>query len=206
MKFIPYFLLLITCVGCAQNDKQSDYFTTIQNNRYTMNKNFADKSTTPFDADDLKEFRALDFFPIDSTYRVVADFQLNEDPNLFEMPTTTDRRPLYLNFGVATFSIDGKEVQLHVYQSKDRNSPDFYDALFIPFTDLTSGNESYGGGRYIEPEYPSEGEIVIDFNTSYNPYCVYNSKYSCPIPPKENRLPIAIKAGIKNYETRGNKK
>lgn len=206
MKYIGYFLLLLTISSCAQKNSKDTYITSVEGYRYTMNKNFANKKTTPFDEEDFKAFRSLDFFPIDTAYRVVANFKKDENPRLFEMPTTTDRKPMYATFGTATFTLNGKEVQLHIYQSKDKESPDFYDTLFLPFTDATSGNESYGGGRYLEPEYPSEGKIVIDFNKSYNPYCVYNSKYSCPIPPKENRLPIAIKAGIKNYETSGNKK
>ena len=137
---------------------------------------------------------------------LLQNLREDENPRLFEMPTTTDRRPLYSTFGVATFTLNGEQVQLHIYQCKDKSSPSFYDVLFLPFTDGTSGEESYGGGRYIEPDFPSDGKIVIDFNKSYNPYCVYNSKYSCPIPPKENRLGIPIKAGIKNYETRGTKK
>ncbi len=76
---------------------------------------------------------------------------------------------------------------------------DFENYLFLPFTDLTNGNGTYGGGRYIDLEIPKGDTMVIDFNKSYNPYCAYNGKYSCPIPPKENDLNIAIKAGVKNY-------
>ena len=203
MKNLILFFAFVTITSCAQTDTGKNYIDQIKEYRYNMNKTLSDKKTTPFNDEDFKAFRKLDFFPIDTVYRVSASFKKDESPRLFEMPTTTDRKPLYSTFGTAVFTLNWKEVTLHIYQCKDKNSPAFYDVLFIPFTDSTSGNESYGGGRYIEPDYPEEGKIVIDFNKSYNPYCVYNTKYSCPIPPKENRLPIAIKAGIKNYETSG---
>ena len=77
--------------------------------------------------------------------------------------------------------------------------PEYEDYLFIPFNDLTNGNETYDGGRYLDLKTTSESTIVIDFNKAYNPYCAYNDKYSCPIPPRENDLPIEIKAGILTF-------
>ncbi|RYD73146.1 MAG: DUF1684 domain-containing protein [Sphingobacteriales bacterium] len=98
-------------------------------------------------------------------------------------------------------SIDGKSFKLNIYQSQDLKKIEKYkNSLFLPFTDLTSGVESYGGGRYVDLEIP-EGELIpIDFNTAYNPYCAYNHKYSCPIPPQENDLAIEIKAGVKKFK------
>lgn len=202
-KLIPTTFLLFLILFSCKEQTQTNYIDTIKEYQYNMNKTFANKETTPFNDEDFKKFRKLDFFPIDSMYRVHADFKLNENPTVFEMGTTTDRKPLYSTYGTATFTLNGKEVKLHIYQCKDKNSPSFYDALFIPFRDKTSGGESYGGGRYIEPDFPKNGKMVIDFNLSYNPYCLYNVNRSCPIPPKENTLPIAIKAGIKNYEKSG---
>ena len=202
-KFIVLFFLF-SLISCAQKEAKNDYIDSIKEYQYEMNKRFSDKKTTPFDEKDFVNFRSLSFFDIDEAYKIKADFKLDENPELFEMPTTTDRKPLYATYGTAYFTINGKELELHIYQCKDKDSPDFYDSLFLPFTDATSGQESYGGGRYIEPEYPKDGTMIIDFNLSYNPYCVYNTeKYSCPIPPEENRLPIAIKAGIKNYKISG---
>lgn len=196
-------LLFFIFFSCKEKSTKLSYVDTIKEYQYNMNKTFADKETTPFNEEDFKDFRSLSFFPIDENYKVEADFKLIENPEFFEMPTTTDRKPLYATYGTATFTLNGKEVQLQIYQCKDKNSPNFYDALFLPFIDGTSGNESYGGGRYIEPPQPKDGKITIDFNRSYNPYCIYNAeKFSCPIPPKENRLSIPIKAGIKNYKTK----
>ena len=79
--------------------------------------------------------------------------------------------------------------------------PHYRDYLFIPFKDLTNGKESYGGGRYIDLRMRQldKDKVILDFNKSYNPYCAFSEEYSCPIPPKENHLTIAIEAGEKNY-------
>jgi uncharacterized protein (DUF1684 family) len=80
--------------------------------------------------------------------------------------------------------------------------PEYKDHLFLPFTDLTSGEETYTAGRYIDLSFEDiiDNKVVIDFNKAYNPYCAYVSgKYNCPIPPRENTLSVAILAGEKNY-------
>ncbi|NNC85503.1 MAG: DUF1684 domain-containing protein, partial [Bacteroidia bacterium] len=123
------------------------------------------------------------------------------DGRVFEMKTSTARLPVYKTYAKLTFQLDGKDYQLFAYQNqKERDENDEYkDYLFIPFTDLTNGETSYGGGRYLDMKIPKTNEVELDFNTSYNPYCCYNDKYSCPIPPMENHLLIEINAGVKDY-------
>ncbi|MCB0475507.1 MAG: DUF1684 domain-containing protein, partial [Flavobacteriaceae bacterium] len=100
-----------------------------------------------------------------------------------------------------TFELNGQSLKLHVYQNQELiKQAEYENHIFIPFTDLSSGNESYGGGRYIDLEIPRGDTLVIDFNKAYNPYCAYNHKYSCPIPPRENSLPVAIHAGVKAFK------
>ena len=110
---------------------------------------------------------------------------------------------VYRVFGTATFKIKGKNYSLNIYQSQDlMTNPQYKNYLFLPFTDLTSGNETYVSGRYIDLmiEDVKNNKVVLDFNKAYNPYCAYVSgKYNCPIPPKENALPVAIKAGEKAF-------
>ena len=90
---------------------------------------------------------------------------------------------------------------MNLYQSLDlKKIEEYKDALFLPFTDLTSGVDSYGGGKYIDLKIPQGTTITIDFNRAYNPYCAYNHKYSCPIPPQENDLAIEIRAGVKKFK------
>ncbi len=201
-KLCLLLLLLISLTGCSQSSKSTSYINTIKMHRYDMNIEFADKKTTILTKKDFKKFSALDFFPIDSNYRIEAKFELNKNPKLFEMPTTTDRLPIYKTYGVATFNFNGEKYQLQVYQNQELIlKPEYKDYLFIPFMDKTNGNESYGGGRYLDLETQKGDIIILDFNKAYNPYCAYNYKYSCPIPPLENHLDISIKAGIKAFKS-----
>lgn len=118
------------------------------------------------------------------------------------MQTTTDRLPTYEKYGEAIFELNGKTITLSIYQSHDlRETEKYKNHLFLPFTDLTNGHETYGGGRYLNLSIPTGDTIVIDFNKAYNPLCAYNAKYYCPIPPKSNALQLPIQAGIK-YSTK----
>ena len=204
-RFSIILFLLISLTGCSQDSKTKSYIQEIRKHRYEKNIEFADKKTTPLTKKDFKKFSSLSFFPIDSSYRIEAKFVLNENPVLFEMPTTTSRLPIYKTYGTATFNLNGKTHELQVYQNQELIlNPEYKDHLFVPFTDSTNGNESYGGGRYIDTTFPKDGIILLDFNKAYNPYCAYNDRYSCPIPPKENHLDIAIKAGVKAFKSTSN--
>ncbi|MDW7694096.1 DUF1684 domain-containing protein [Flammeovirgaceae bacterium SG7u.111] len=165
-----------------------------------LNHEFKDPKESPLTEEDIKTFEHLDFFPINKKYKVTAKFQRTRNSIPFKMKTTTDRTPTYEVYGIATFEFEGKEYKLNIYQSHDlRLMPQYAKHLFLPFTDLTNGKEFYGGGRFMDLEIPEGDSIVIDFNKAYNPYCAYNGKYSCPIPPKENDLSIEVKAGVKKY-------
>ena len=119
---------------------------------------------------------------------------------MFKMKTTTTRLPEYVKYGEVVFTIDGTEFKLSVYQSPDiMKNPGYEDYLFIPFTDKTNGNETYEVGRYIEFRIPKSEDVIVDFNQCYNPYCSYSARFSCPIPPAENDLPIEIPAGEKKF-------
>ncbi len=167
----------------------------------SLNHEFADPKESPLTVEDQARFKKLDFFPIDSKYRVVAGFSLTPDAHPFEMPTSTDRKPMYRQYGAVTFVLDGKSCTLRIYQNIDLTKKEGYsDYLFLPFNDYTNGNESYGGGRYLDLTIPNANTILIDFNKAYNPYCAYNHKYSCPIPPAENKLDLEIRAGVKAYK------
>jgi uncharacterized protein (DUF1684 family) len=165
-----------------------------------LNTEYADAKTSPLTAEDLAVFKTLDFYPISEKFFVVAKFIRTEDEKPFEMKTSTDRKPMYVKYGEAHFSIDGKSFKLNIYKNIELSKKKEYkDYLFLPFSDLTSGNESYIGGKYIDMKTPKGDVITIDFNTSYNPYCAYNHKYSCPKVPLENDLNIEIKAGVKKF-------
>jgi uncharacterized protein (DUF1684 family) len=165
-----------------------------------LNAEYADAKTSPLTASDLATFTSLDFYPINEKFFVIATFIRTKDEKPFGMSTSTDRKPLYVKYGEAHFTIDGKSFKLTIYKNIELSKKEEYkDYLFLPFSDLTSGNESYIGGKYIDMKVPNGDTITIDFNTSYNPYCAYNHKYSCPKVPLKNDLNIAIKAGVKKF-------
>src|SRR5690606_31966341 len=150
---------------------------------------------------DLASFKKLDFFPIDTSFSVIAEFRRTPNEQPFLMPTTTERMSQEVLFGVVSFELNGQEFELNVYQNLQlRETEEFRDYLFLPFSDLTNGQETYGGGRYLDLTIPQGDSIVLNFNKAYNPYCAYNEKYSCPIVPKENNLDYAIKAGVKKFD------
>jgi len=150
--------------------------------------------------DDRKK---LSFFPVNEKYRVKAKFEKTTSNSWFLMPTSGTLKKTYRLYGVLHFKIDGAPLQLNVYQSQDLlQSEKYKDYLFLPFTDSTSGYESYHGGRYLDLTFDDiqGNEVVLDFNKAYNPYCAYvTGRYNCPIPPPENHLHIAVKAGEKSY-------
>lgn len=196
--FLNILLLLTATISFAQKSFVKDSVIAFQKE---INSEYADSTKSPLLKKDFKKFKSLDFYPINEKLFVKAKFIITPDEKPFEMPTTTTRKPMYVKYGEAHFTLDGKSFKLNIYQSEDLKKIEKYkNSLFLPFTDVTSGVESYGGGRYIDLEIPEGDSIAIDFNTAYNPYCAYNHKYSCPIPPQENDLNIEIKAGVKKFK------
>jgi len=144
----------------------------------------------------------LKFFPIDSSYRVLCNFTPAKNAKWFSMKTSGTATQVYRKYGLLTFKIHDTLLQLNVYQSQSlMTSDDYADYLFIPFTDMTTGKESYTGGRYVDYKMGDirNNKLFLDFNKAYNPYCAYTTGYNCPIPPAENDLQISIKAGEKAY-------
>lgn len=193
-------LLFTTLIAFAQTT--AEIMTEIEDYQASENEKFGTKETTILTEEGFKEFKKLDYYPINLKFRVAAKFVRTPNEKPFLMPTTTDRTPEYVKYAEAHFTVDGKSLELALFQNTaGYDDPDYADYLFLPFTDLTSGDGSYGGGRFLDARIPKEGieTIIIDFNKAYNPYCAYNSGYSCPIPPEENDLLVRIEAGIKDY-------
>lgn len=203
MKYLVYFFLLTSLIACTDKTptkEQQEWLQLAQEKQDELNEQYADSVKSPLTEEDFKTFKNLEFFPIDLKYIVKASFIKNDFPVPFEMETSTDRRPIYQKYGSLYFIIDDVKCELPVYQSLSLLQKEEYkNYIFLPFTDLTNGKESYGGGRFMDLELPLDSEVIVDFNQAYNPYCAYNHKYSCAIPPKENDLKVAIKAGVKAY-------
>lgn len=198
MKSIHIFFVgLLLVMGCSQKKQPIQGETDFQRK---MNAEFKDASKTPLKKEDRKNFKGLDFFDVDSAYVVEAYLKRTPDEVPFKMKTTTDRLPEYVKFGEVSFELQNQTFQLSIFRNLDLVEEEgFEDYLFLPFLDDTNGDETYGGGRYMDLRIP-EGEIlVIDFNKAYNPYCVYNEAYSCPIVPRNNYVGVPIRAGVKDF-------
>lgn len=193
MKKLLTFLLLISVSLVMSQETAAEY-------QANLNREFATREESPLTDEDFKVFQSLDFYPIDEKFVVEAKFVRTPKERVFKMKTSTTRLPEYKKYGELLFQIDGKDFKLNVYQNIELSKKEGYeDYLFLPFSDLTCGKESYIGGRYIDMRIPKTKTVTVDFNKAYNPYCAYNHKYSCPIVPLENDLPIEILAGVKKF-------
>lgn len=176
-----------------------DFKAEIEKHREEYKAEFLKNSSSPLKKED---FEYLRFYEPNEKFKVACEFVATKRGKPFEVPTSSGQTATYTKFGELKFEIEGKSYKLAVYQSlRLRNLPQYRDYLFIPFKDLTNGKETYGGGRYLDLRMKEiEGDkIYLDFNKAYNPYCAFSAGYSCPIPPKENHLKIAIEAGEKNF-------
>ncbi len=194
MKKFSYIVIIvfINQIALGQLSKSE-----IEQARQEHIHNLSDTSSGVLNLEEIASLGEVNYFPFDSTYQCSVTFTKSKGKK-FEMPTSTDRKPVYRRFGYADFEIEGNKLRLEVYQNVQLSKQKEYkNYLFIPFKDKTSGNSTYGGGRYIDFEIPSTENPQIDFNTAYNPYCAYSYRYSCPIPPVVNTLDVKIRAGEK---------
>jgi uncharacterized protein (DUF1684 family) len=191
--------LLLVQYGCSQSPDQStkaQYIKAVETQRAMKDRQFRSGRNSPLTVDQMRDFRQLSYFPIDPGYRVPARFVANSEPHLFAIQTSTGEERVYVRVGRLEFQLAGRNLTLMTYQSEEEvRMKGKGGHLFVPFTDKTSGRHSYGGGRYLDIGWPQGETTIIDFNLAYNPYCAYNHNYSCPIPPRENSLPVAILAG-----------
>jgi uncharacterized protein (DUF1684 family) len=194
--FFSMLLLLIVTTAVAQTDSVTAV-QEIKKFQDELNAEFQNPKESPLGPTAAKDFKTHLFFPIDLKFRVIATLTVTPDETFFEMRTSTSKVQKYRKYGWVRFSIDGKKFKLPVYQSQVlMKTEEYKNYLFLPFTDLTNGEETYSAGRYLGLRIPAQGdELIIDFNQSYNPYCAYSDRYSCPIVPKKNHLNTKILAG-----------
>jgi len=188
--------LLLFHVSCTEKKVRMTYNSAFQKK---MNEMFKDASKSPLKPNDLKTFSSLSFFPIDSSFVVKAKLTPTPNSEYFDMKTTTERVSKERVYGVLSFELLQQTFELKVYQGKDSTEIKS-NYLFLPFLDDTNGISTYVGGRYMDLEVPKSDSIWLDFNTAYNPYCSYNERYSCPIVPRQNYVPLEIKAGVKRFK------
>lgn len=155
---------------------------------------FAEAPESPIPRDKRASFAGLSCFPLDPGLRLEVELQEHKDKQVVTFSSTGGKDQDFLRWGEFRFTIDGKDCTLQAFKTVpwERN-------LFVLFRDATSGQESYGAGRYIDLEpgrdLTPEGTWVLDFNRAYNPWCAYSEDYACPLVPRDNWLEVAVRAG-----------
>lgn len=196
---IYYLIILLGLISCQSEDTKA-YIEKIEKQRIEKNESYSDSLKSPLNPIHLAEFKGLDYFKIDPDFNIEGILKLTPEEKPFEMVTSTDRVPIYRKYANFHFNVMGEDFILGVFQNMDFINDSIYgNHLFIPFQDLTSSKEAYGGGRYIDITIPETDTVNIDFNLAYNPYCAYDNRWSCVIPPPENFLEVRILAGEKNF-------
>lgn len=175
----------------------SAYFAQLNKFRRDKNQAFRQSEESPLEPAQKAPFDSLKYYSGDPNFEIAATISRIEKPDTTLVQMSDNKTEKYLRWGTAKFTLNNSPQQLLLLlKATGRDS-----TLFVPFTDLTNGHDSYGGGRYLDVPLPklNENEISLDFNRAYNPYCAYNNEYSCPVPPTENRLGVAIPAGEKSF-------
>jgi uncharacterized protein len=172
-------------------ESEGDYVTQVQSARTALDQMYRNQPDKPVPAAKMDEFLPLKYFPPDPEYVVPASLNPSKERIVVDMPTSQGKIRKHQRVGVLEFTLRGQPLTLGAFVEAGAG----LDRLFVPFSDLTSGSETYPAGRYLELDRTASGVYTIDFNKAYNPYCYYNADYDCPIPPRENRLPLPIRAG-----------
>ena len=169
-----------------------DYSSEVLGHRTTKDVWLSNDFDSPFVKTNTP-FQRLNYFPPNQEFAITAKFTKNNNADSVNLITNMGEAQTYLIYGAASFSVNGLDCTLQLlYLASDGE-------LFIPFIDTTSGNSTYGAGRYLAADIPIGNKIILDFNKAYNPYCAYVDGFSCPFPPKSNILKVAIEAGEKTY-------
>jgi hypothetical protein len=187
--------LVVALSACAPTpaDDEAAFLKDLETFRAAKDLAFQ-QSDSPVPPDKRQNFLPLAYFPPSVAYRVPAVLRVSPERVSIEMPTSTGQRRTMEHVGTLEFSVRGQSLSLGAFVesgSRDLNR------LFVPFTDLTSGSETYPAGRYLDLDLTRTGIYLVDFNRAYNPYCYYNPTYDCPYPPRSNRLQTPIRAGEK---------
>jgi uncharacterized protein (DUF1684 family) len=198
LPVLALFLLLATPLAAQVPEPQ--WMDSLQAYWDRTNAEYRDTAHTPLPPEARAHFTELERYAPDPAFRVTATFKPKQGKD-FEMVTTTTRRPMYRSVGTLSFTLKGRKCRLQVYQNIDLvKKPEYLNYLFVPFTDPTNGEATYGGGRYLDLQGPLGREVELDFNRAYNPYCAYGGRYSCPVPPEENHLEVPVEAGVKKFD------
>ncbi|NMM47085.1 DUF1684 domain-containing protein [Marinigracilibium pacificum] len=190
--FLTFSILIFNFTLLAQ-----DYQQSIINHREEKHQEFINSDQSPIK--DKDSFKGLNYFPVDSHFNVTGKLEIYPGMKMKTFDTSSGIQKTFKLYGTLVFKLKGTEYSLPVYQSM-LPIKGYEKHLFVPFLDQTTGEESYGAGRYLDLYIPENfNSVEIDFNKAYNPYCAYSEGYACPIPGNESFIDMAITAGEKNY-------
>ena len=191
VPLLPLYLIFVALsAACSSAAPEDDYLTTIATERARKDEMFRSGSEdSPVLPKDLATFVPLSYFAIDESYAVPAQLTPADNRVTAQMPTSTGKLRDMTRIGTLEFTMKGQPLKLAAFLEEGSRR------LFVPFSDLTSGTETYQAGRYMNLDPTPTGIYIIDFNIAYHPYCYYNPEYDCPFPPAENRLTTPIRAG-----------
>jgi uncharacterized protein (DUF1684 family) len=199
--------MLIVCAvaisACSSRppDEPKDYAAKLAADRAAKDAAFQ-KDNEPIPENRKAAFLPLAYFPIDPEYNVPASLKASTDRTIYEMPTSAGNRDKFRRVGTLEFMLKGQPMKLTAFTPAAAKND---DRLFVPFSDLTSGTETYPAGRFMDLDRTATGIYEVDFNRSYNPYCYYSPTWECPYPPAENRLKVPVRAGEKMKSVVGQK-
>lgn len=196
--FVTAAIAAVVIFSMQSGSSLADYSEDLKKEREEKNIMMKTGDDSPF-AKSKESFKELNYFAPDLKYRIVADLVPVQNKNVVVLPTSDGKEKRYQEYSFAEFTLDGVFCKLLILEIIDQGP--FRGTLFLAFADETSANETYGAGRYLDiKKVPGASNVTLDFNRAYNPYCAYSDIFSCPFPPKENILKVAIKAGERNYQ------
>lgn len=169
--------------------------TALDEFRAAKDAYYGSSHDSPLLAEQRASFHGLNYYPENPALAVAVQPDVFDEPELVELQTSTGEQASYLRWGTITFEAEGTPATLTLFRASSE------DGFFLPFQDAGRGVETYGAGRYVEPELLPDGRVAVDFNYAYNPYCAYNDAWSCPLPPPENRLNVHLRAGEKVFHS-----
>ena len=197
---IVLLLLVLFLVSCGKKytSEQQKYIASIEEQRKQKDESMKNDADSPFNQEPKQHFEPLKYYYVDPDFvfkSKLTEFEMKDTISIYG--TKGEERKV-IRYGYVSISFQNKNYRMNVYNGRSRSGENYYS---IWFTDKTTGEETYGVGRYLDFELNADKDFLytIDFNLAYSPYCSYSPKYSCAVPTKDDYLDIAVKAGEKKF-------
>lgn len=202
LKLVLYllFINLILLISCGKNytTEEKNYIEKVEKYRAEKDQYMKNDPGSPFNFKGKIDFEPLKYYDPDPQLVFKSRLFVYDKKDTVKVFGTKGEERTSVRFGFVKFNYKNKKYKLNVYKGTAGDGDEYYS---IWFTDNTTGNQTYGVGRYLDFELNPDSNFVytIDFNLTYNPYCAYSPKYSCAVPTKEDHIDLAVEAGEKNF-------